>query len=98
MPQAQGNWWQALPDKELSPAQAAKLQRDANHQLMLLCGLLLMDEEEAKENKTVKNAPVYDAVLGLTDKIQNYQEAEKLGPSIVARSCNRTVISCKVRC
>lgn len=82
--QAKGSWWLELPDKELSPSQAAKLQRDANHQLMLLCGLLLLDEEEAKENKTVKNAQVYEAVLALTDKIQKYHEANQLGPSIVA--------------
>lgn len=77
------DWWTQLPANDLNHEQAAKLQRDANHQLMLLAGLWVKDAADSPGTKQAGN-PYRDA-LEVIEQVQQFHSARNLPPSLAAQ-------------
>jgi hypothetical protein len=82
---AKEKWWAMLPVLDLSNEQAEKLERDVNHQLILVAALWLKDGKESaakrnEENKVVPQRAVFDVLT----QVQQYHEYKKLPRSVAA--------------
>jgi Tfp pilus assembly protein PilF len=88
---AKEKWWTVLPVADLTNDQAEKLQRDANHQLILLAALWLKDGKEGPTSakpatdKQGSMTDVYRAVLDFTRRVQEYHQERKLPRSVAAQ-------------
>ncbi len=82
---AKEKWWTILPSADLTGTQTEQVQRDVNHQLILLAALWLKDKNEpSPANNDKKATPIYPAVLKVLDQVQEYHKFRKLPRSVAA--------------
>jgi tetratricopeptide (TPR) repeat protein len=76
------SWWQSLPNADLRPEQAAKLERDAAHQLLLFSLLTIKD---GKDDKSKRSGDTTTRTLDLLKLHAAYRQAKGLPESMTGR-------------